>query len=283
MRIINVILGTVLIVLIFTVGENALFLNKYTTKQEETDLAGRTFTEDKRRPFMQSQSQERQEFHLPTRPLEFVHITKTGGTSIEAAAALVGVNWGVCHYEKIEDAGCILPPDLDYTETTKFVGKESWHQPLQHFVDNPFRNADTFAVVRNPYDRYISEYYCPWGGSNAPNINKDDPDVMNDYLQKRIPKEIEPHWLPQHYYIFDKGKRMVDHVLHFEKLEMEFPELMKQYNLHIVLPNKKHNSFKNSNKLTAEDLYPETLAIINHVAALDFELFGYPKVIDMHV
>lgn len=218
--------------------------------------------------------------------LEFVHITKTGGSAIEKAAATAGINWGACHYMKNQMMGCFTP---DFTPSpkeaaqipvTRFQSPSPWHTPLQYFVNHPFPNASTFAVVRNPYDRYISEYYCPWGGAHVPPENKDDPKVMNDYMQRRIPNESQQHWLPQHYYIYDdNGKQIVDHVLKFENLDQEFAELMAQYQLNVVLPPSHVNQSKK--KLTVKDLTPETLEVINRFAARDFELFGYEMITNM--
>jgi len=102
--------------------------------------------------------------NLSKQPLEFVHITKTGGTSIEAAGARAGINWGLCHYSQRDKSGCTQPVDLNYIERKNpFLQQPPWHVPLQFLVENPFQNSETFAVVRNPYDRYISEYYCGWG------------------------------------------------------------------------------------------------------------------------
>lgn len=47
----------------------------------------------------------------PKNRLEFVHITKTGGSSIEVSAARVGIMWGFCHFHKSELFEC-LDPDL---------------------------------------------------------------------------------------------------------------------------------------------------------------------------
>ena len=105
--------------------------------------------------------------------LEFVHITKTGGTAIERAAARINIPWGVCHFVPKEH--CLgVKPDLgfpyafplkrDIPFQGKFSKAEYWHTPPHWFVDNPFEGKDSFVVVRNPYDRYISEFYCRYYG-----------------------------------------------------------------------------------------------------------------------
>lgn len=223
------------------------------------------------------------------RTLELLHIPKTGGTALEKAALNSGINWGICHYKVSSEVGCQNP---DFTgsreknlEVTRLRPHERWHTPLQYFESNPLQDADTFAVIRNPYDRYISEYYCKWGSRGGPKKNKNDPDVMNRYLQQRIPEEFKAaHWIPQHYFIYDEnGQRLVDHILHFENLHEEFAALMKAYDMDVVLPiPEKKNHASNDKRLTAKDLYPETLEIINRVAAKDFVIGQYKMVTDMN-
>lgn len=45
--------------------------------------------------------------------LEFVHITKTGGSAVESVGAQNGIIWGACHYLKIAEVGCSRP-DIKY-------------------------------------------------------------------------------------------------------------------------------------------------------------------------
>lgn len=47
-------------------------------------------------------------------PLEFVHITKTGGSSIEKAAAAAGILWGTCHFQAVKSLGCESPDTKRY-------------------------------------------------------------------------------------------------------------------------------------------------------------------------
>ena len=45
--------------------------------------------------------------------LEFIHISKTGGSAIELEASKKGITWGACHYVQIESNGdACQQPDL---------------------------------------------------------------------------------------------------------------------------------------------------------------------------
>eukprot|EP01083_Nonionella_stella_P291332 991350_1 len=138
---------------------------------------------------------------LPKR-LEFVHITKTGGSAIEKAGTKNGLIWGACHYMELEEVGC-TKPDLSY-ESPKYQSyalTSPWHTPpklLKQYVNAdqyPYDDSDLFVVVRNPYDRILSEYYCPWMGFQA-KFRKDiphdkdpnDPAHLNWWVKDMITK-----------------------------------------------------------------------------------------------
>lgn len=257
--------------------------------------------------------------------LEFVHITKTGGSAIEKAGSKDGIIWGACHYMNITEVGCSAP-DLPYIAPNyqSYALTSPWHTPpklLKTYVDEekyPYNDSDLFVVIRNPYSRILSEYYCPWLGFQA-KFRKDtvhdkdpnDPDVMNIWVTSMVArlsnametfndrKEgdlptkqskgmnedkyilAQKHYVNQAEYVFDGDEVVVKNLVHYENLATEFDALMKTYDINTSLPSKdKGGTYtdKNKGRLSHTDLDPETIALINKFAKPDFEKFGYQMV-----
>jgi len=226
--------------------------------------------------------------------LEFVHITKTGGTAIEAYAAKTGVKWGACHYGvgALRKYDTCLHKDLNPrkygslsnsdenelpNELTRFKFLP-WHTPPHWFKENPLAGSKTFAVIRNPYDRVVSEYYSKWGGYYEVAGCDNNPKVMNDWIQEKAKTYVSSngHFLPQHYYVYNtKGEKVVDHILRFENLDEDFSKLMKKYSLNVRLG--KEDVRDKDCTLTADNLSKETIEIINTIYSEDFSLLGYSK------
>uniref|UniRef100_A0A6S8Y6S9 Sulfotransferase domain-containing protein n=1 Tax=Chaetoceros debilis TaxID=122233 RepID=A0A6S8Y6S9_9STRA len=258
---------------------------------------------------------------LPKR-LEFVHITKTGGSAIEKAGAMNGVIWGACHYMELEEVGC-TKPDLPYISPKyqSYALTSPWHTPpklLQQYVSAdqyPYDDADLFVVVRNPYDRILSEYYCPWTGFHAKSRKDGDPHEpghLNWWVEATITKlsaqvdefqKVDPsdrpkvqqeyvnedprllaqkHYVNQAEYVFDGENRVVKNVVHYEHLSEEFNDLMKKYGMDITIPPKHESGVYTSdhgdNRLTFMDLNEASVKIINDYAKADFERLGYKMV-----
>jgi hypothetical protein len=198
---------------------------------------------------------------MPRKPLKFFHIPKTGGTSIEESARDVGINWGM--YDP-----------MIYLESWKTPGS-SWHQPLYQAVDESayrylIQNYDFFCVVRNPYDKCISEFYCPWNVW-AP-IKDVSLEYFNMFIQSRIREQpITDHWAPQSLFVYHEGQQIIKHVLKYENLEAEFTQLLLSYGL--TIPLQHHN--KSEKKYSRKDLEPETIRMIHEFYTDDFSNFGY--------
>jgi len=228
---------------------------------------------------------------VQTQSLELVHITKTGGTAIEEYGAKAGVKWGACHYgvgsskkyplcaSKDLNPHSYGPYDLmELPSEISPVHMMPWHTPLHWLKENPLEGAKTFAVVRNPYDRVVSEYYSKWDGHYQQVGGCDNhPQIMNDWIQQKVKACLSSngHFLPQHYYIYNnKGQKVVNHILRFENLDEEFSKLMKQYSLQVPLGKELVRDKECT--LTADDLSKETIDMINTFYAEDFSLLGYP-------
>tara|TARA_Y100000591_G_scaffold120_1_gene121 strand:- start:2868 stop:3563 length:696 start_codon:yes stop_codon:yes gene_type:complete len=205
---------------------------------------------------------KKEEAFINKKPLKFIHITKNAGTYIEDTAKTNNILFGRFHkeYGNIKD------------------GPSPWHH-IFTIVNKDVKNKyDWFMVVRNPYDRILSEYYCQWGGIGKKNINHSKKD-MNNFLIDKINKrsKIGDHYTEQYKYLDNNYKI---HIIKFEDLNRGLKELFKIYNLNIKVIDKKINTSKEKNnklKFTINDFNNELIKLINNVYSKDFELFNYKK------
>jgi hypothetical protein len=186
--------------------------------------------------------------------LKFVHITKTAGTSIENFGRTKGVLWGY------QDRNNLFKYKYKVLKNVS-----PWHIPLDYFITNPYKNYETFIIVRNPYTRLISEYYCNWTGSK--NKNTKNKDEFNKWICNLINRNYGVSGLPQYLY-------SADHVLKFENLQEDFTNLMNKFNIDDVsIPHS--NKSTQTNKFTIDDMYIDTIEMINNKYHQDFIKFGY--------
>jgi hypothetical protein len=185
------------------------------------------------------------------KPLKFIHITKTAGTTLEDEAQSCDILWGRFH----EEYGW-------------------WHEIFPSKPATLKEKYNWFTVVRNPYSRIISEFHCQWGntllnnGRKAESFTKQE---FNECLIHRINTydSTGEHYTPQYLYI---DKEVPVDVLRFENLKSEFHKLMKTYKLPVTI-----NSHKNANTkvFNTTDINQKLRDLINKTYEKDFELFGY--------
>ena len=195
--------------------------------------------------------------------LNFIHITKNAGTTIEDLAKEKGILWG-----RFNDEYC------KNINTTRNIS-DPWHNYFPSLDKSVRSKYNWFLVVRNPYDRILSEfkYHVKMNG-NKNFTNK----TFNEFIQNKIKEanntntnvgKYGGHFAPQYKYLTNDDKI---HILKFENLNQEFNDLMKQYNINLKL-DEKHNV--SNHKFTINDFNESTKKLIQEVYKKDFDLFNY--------
>ena len=199
-----------------------------------------------------------------SKQLKFIHITKTGGSSIETWAQKRGIFWGKYH----QDYGSWAP---------KIPARGPWHTFFTLQRESLRSKFNWFVVVRNPYDRILSEVYCPFAGRDRPKriIGEDtiSREQFNTYIQRKINERYQhgDHYSEQHLYVLPGV-----HILRFENLKNEFANLMTEYGLPNVLDVHINRTVGlKEPKFTLLDFSQATLDLINTVYLNDFKQFGY--------
>ena len=205
------------------------------------------------------------------RPLRFIHITKTGGTTVEEVALKYNVHWGTNDVEL-----------KDYVP--KYIGA-FWHYPFAFFPKRFNKHEhDWFLIHRDPYDRVISEFHCKWGGVGK-DVHKYNQTTFNTYIQNKLHllstcidirhtklKFACPHFLPQHYYV---DHNVTIAMLPFAELETAFDDLMRKYHLPMRLNITHLHTNSQTHVFTKKDLSLDTIKMIRQTYKKDFEYFNY--------
>ena len=205
---------------------------------------------------------------------KFIHISKTGGTSIEEFGKKLGLKWG--KFDPI------------------YKSNDDNHIPLNLYNKNEFYKYNWFTIVRNPYDRIISHLNCLIKNNKIP-INKVD---VNNYLNKillnifkdnKLNNEFlqnsklihKNHFIPMYFYTcfecnnLDENNKLINNnikVLKFENLYEEMNSFLTALNVNKIFDIKIGISEKN---FVFEDLSIKNLKLINKIYKKDFLLFNY--------
>lgn len=190
--------------------------------------------------------------------LKFIHITKCAGTFIEELGNKHGLKWGRYH----EEYGF-------------------WHDYFIYKPSSLKEKYDWFVIIRNPYDRILSEYYCKWGyGIGNTNIvhNKIQ---FNDFILNKIKNIVNCHYhYSEQYKYIDKNYNIT--IIKYENLSNELPELFKKYDLNIEVNfSEKVNSrenYNNSQPFNTSDFSNELIKYINEIYHEDFIIGNYEKI-----
>jgi len=203
--------------------------------------------------------------------IKFIHITKTGGTSIEDVGKKNNYIWGRFNAKY-----------LNKYKRSVNLG-DIWHTPLKYFEENPYKNNTLFTIVRNPYTRCISEFYCPYLGFRYTELQDKEFTIeyFNSWIRNNINKVMNNnghkagHFLPHSEYFTYNEKDIIDYVIYFEDIKRQFNILFEKEKITLDIH---HNQARKLKKYSVEDLDNETIKLINKVYFKDFILFNYKMI-----
>jgi hypothetical protein len=191
----------------------------------------------------------------------YIHIPKTAGTSVEQFLRDHGRN------------------GLEYHGVR---GGRSMH----HFTafdlkrENPsiFNIYYKFSIIRNPYDRLLSEYY--W--TPIPGIGYKSRQTKADfitYVSKVVNQKLfydnifNDHFIPQYLFIYNGKNSLVDQLFRYEDLDWTVDYLKKKLDININFPNLN----KSANSIIKSEWTPRQKERIYKIYQRDFIIFNYSK------
>jgi len=192
----------------------------------------------------------------------FVHIPKTGGTSVERLLAIPENKSGLfnCNPNRGPIYQHLVPSELK-----KYIPENQWKTYFK------------FTSVRHPLQRAISDYKFFKINKEVRNRYKIQLKSFSDYckLAERVVKEgafketpFFDHFIPQHYYF--EGINY-DKICKTETLDADMVKVKTAIGCN--KPFKRHHVSAKQ----CVHVSPEDIEIIERVYAQDYEQFGYKK------
>ena len=202
--------------------------------------------------------------YYPEKGILFIHIPKTGGTVIEE--------------ELRKQCTQRLYSGLRNGDTEYPYNNVSLQH--QYYVDL-YNGSDVldikftpqlklFAVVRNPYDRVISDLFFNGLISKESTADYVSNIIRRHYLH-RNDYSIDGHNRPQYKYVIDEKGNLVESIKIFkcEELNASNEEINKYLSVNIDIKR------DNVNKDYSRYINQESIELINDFYKRDFTMFGY--------
>lgn len=204
----------------------------------------------------------------------FVHIAKTGGTSVRAA--LNPLRWRDPNYY-LSFPAHKLSGLVGHRLGMKFPRHAHIIAAKEMLPELYFDSLYKFAFVRNPWDLQVSSFY---------HIRRERPDAMNgikdfnDFMRWKFDPDrpyqyhIDTSLSLQSDYLIDlHGNMQIDFLGRYESLEEDFLKIVSMLNLPVKpLPHKRKASERDHYRVYYQ---PEVVDLVKNHFARDIELLGY--------
>jgi len=237
---------------------------------------------------------------------KFIHIPKTGGTSIENIAFSVftpdhgtHVQWGRSTPGPVLHRAGISAEDLKTHPMEQALTGQIhpyytchwWHRPVEWWRSEGheyFHKRRTFCIVRNPWSRIVSELNFV-SHQKPPNCIKTAKAEGNldgmlkkqlsnvTFHDRQIPMPLSDcHYLRQVDYVFDEdGCRVCDDIVQTEDFVRQLTILFTAYGLKPPFVFEKANTVSTCDEIKISEMKEKTKKKVTDYYKRDFVAFGY--------
>jgi hypothetical protein len=190
--------------------------------------------------------------------IKFIHIPRTGGSSIENALSLFNKENLWENGFRFNEDGCrYAPQHITHRMMDKYypITKE-WF---------------SFTLVRNPYEKIVSEYFYIHRHFKGRAITHFNENNFYEWLKNDVTKFDIDHKLPQNKFI-DKP---VDVIIKLENIDIEWDKINNKLNTNYIIEHK-NKSHKNDNtKYVLKQISKKTQNLIFEIYENDFIKLNY--------
>ena len=198
--------------------------------------------------------------------LLFIHIPKTGGSSLEK-------------YFSVKFNIPLSKKSLMSTEDIRdFADKPEINSSLQHLTYNTIikykdffkideNNIQILSVVRNPYNKIMSDLFY----LKKINVNSTKEEVY-EKMQIYLQENYDNHITPQYKFITNENEELIENltIIHTETLNKDMEKLgYKDFNIKMNMNPNNVNYYKYLND--------DSIKLINENYKKDFEILNYNK------
>jgi len=199
----------------------------------------------------------------------FIHIPKTGGTSIDRYFSkkfdiLLNnsslYNNSLVLYQKIDNGNGINTSLQHMKYNTIMQHRDTFNINIE--------NLEIITAVRNPYHRIVSDLF--FTNKITRDSSKEDVYIA---MQEYIVTLWDNHGIPQYFFLLDENNNLIQNVKIMRMESLQFDMIELGYTDFDVKTN------CNGNNVNYNDyLNTDSINLINNYYEKDFEFFGYTKI-----